>query len=186
MSEFSLSKLREEFDEKEYRIPISSWNLTGALDQIHTNDPFSWNSYNSSNEFSDVQKEINEQYCQEVDLITKLAFPSNSKSNQGSPNDHDEKNEKHWQRTYQAMKLWEKHVSPIIIKNGKAHIILPPRYVREPAKIKTLSFDKFANDMVVHCAALKNKVRTEQKTNEKKNLAIFALTVLLIITYFFF
>lgn len=188
MSEFNLNDLRNAFKEKDNRIPISSWDLTGALDQIHTNDPFSSNNFKSSIKFNKTEKEINDQYCQEVELIKKLTFPNAPILDQNFSNDpHERKGEmnEHYKRVHKTMSLWEKHVSPIIVKNKKVYIILPPRYVMEPAKIKSVDFDKFANDMLVHCAALKDKIKSEHKSNERKNLVIIILSILLLITFIF-
>ena len=72
------------------------------------------------------------------------------------------------------------YVSPFVIRDGRVYVIRQPNYLMRPAIIRSMKVVDFANAVVVHCAALRDRIVGLDRSLRRRDGAIALLVVLLL------
>lgn len=196
MNKLDRNTLRNALNDDGKRIPNSSWDLTDALEPLDPDDPFTslfdlntfvaeWIGDAPSRPFSDIEKELNGQYCREVEAIKKLIFNDAPKLSGEIPNEINAvmaRLKEGESRISRAMAAWDRYVSPFVIRDGRVYVIRQPNYLMHPAIIRSTTIVDFANAVVVHCAALRDRIVGLDRSLRRRDGAIALLVVLLLAT----
>jgi hypothetical protein len=199
MKRLNSQLIRSALHDGEVRVPNTQWDLTGTLTPIYPEDPFAilfdlhtfearWIGGAPTKPFSDAEAQINQQYCEEVNAIWKLLFKDKPSLNEEKSDSTDTATFEHLQqmahREWFARTEWERHVSPVIVKNDRVYIIRQSEGLMQPANIRTMAFQEFANKVVVHNAAANHKRLSLENGIRYRDNIIATLCLLLIIAIF--